>query len=147
MPQPGADGNAGGLGYAGAMVPPVTTPPPRPRLVRPADEPPAQVAAGPTRPGRRSPLLPAALAVATAAALAAGGGWAVSSRRVAALESQVAELGGALDAARAEITARQLHLEELRGAAADLEDRVAALRVLAERAPTVPAPPAVPAGD
>jgi hypothetical protein len=50
----------------------------------------------------------------------------------------VAELGGALTAARAEIAARQRHLEALRGAAADVEARMAELRALAEQTPTAP---------
>ena len=120
---------------------PVPTPPSRPRLVRPEDAPAA--ASEPAQPrARRLWLLPLALA----AALVAAAGWGVTARRAAGLEARVAELGAALDAARAEITARQRHLEALRGAAAEVEARVAELRTLAEQTPTAPAA-AAPAGS
>jgi len=122
-----------------------TPPPSRPRLVRP-DEP-VDPPAGEARPsGRPGWLLPLALA----ATLIAAAGWGIEARRAAHLQARVVELGGALDAARAEITARQRHLEALRSAAAELEARVGALRTLAERSPTAPsaapAPAETPAG-
>jgi hypothetical protein len=63
-------------------------------------------------------------------------------RRAAALEARVAELGSALEAARAEITARQRHLEALRGVAAEVEARVTELRTLAEQTPSASVAPA-----
>jgi hypothetical protein len=82
--------------------------------------------------------------------LVAALGWGAASRRAAGLEARVDELTAALGTARAEITARQQHLESLRGAAAEVEARVAELRRLAEQTPTAPvaapAPPAAPTG-
>ena len=122
-----------------------SNPPPGPRLVRPEDGPSPPVAA-PRPPTRRAWLLPLALA----AALVAFAGWGFSAHKASGLEARVAELSGALDAARAEITARQRHLESLRGAAAEVEARVAELRTLAEQTPTAPvvapAPAEAPAG-
>jgi hypothetical protein len=125
-------------------MPPAPNPPPRPRLVRPDDAPPIAPAEAGRSPARPSRLLPLALAVALAAALAAAVGWGVTARRAAGLEARLVELGAALETARAEITARQRHLEAVRGAAAEVEARVAALRALAEQPP---APGAAPAGD
>jgi Tfp pilus assembly protein FimV len=123
---------------------PASTTPPRPRLVR-SDEPPSD--AGAPRTSRWRPwLLPLLL---LALAVVAAVGWGSESRRSAELEAQVAELGGALEAARGEIAARQRHLEALRGAAADVEARVVELRALAEQAPTAATParaPEAPAG-
>jgi uncharacterized coiled-coil protein SlyX len=110
-------------------------PPSRPRLVRPDDAPPAPAGAA----ARRAWLLPLALA----AALVAAAGWGLAARRAITLEGQVAELSGALAAARAEISARQEHLEALRGAAAEVAASVAALRALAEQ-PPIPAAPVPP---
>jgi len=120
---------------------PASTPPSRPRLVRP-DEALPPTAGTPRPSGRRSWLL---LLVVIGALLAAAG-WGTASRRAAGLEAQVAELNGALEAARAEIAARQRHLEALRGAAAEVEARVAALRTLAEQPPTAPVAAPAPAG-
>jgi hypothetical protein len=113
------------------------TPPPRPRLVRPEE--PLEAPPSPA-PRRELPrwLLPALL---LAALVVAGVGWSSATRRAAALEARVAELAAALGAARAEIVARQRHLDAVRSAAAELEERVAALRALADRSP-VPAPAA-----
>lgn len=123
---------------------PASPPPSRPRLVRPDDVSPPPDAARPT--ARRAWLLPLALVAVVVAAL----GWGVASRRAAGLEAQVTTLSAALEAARAEITARQSHLEALRGATAEVEARVAELRRLAEQAPTAPAagpaPAAAPTG-
>jgi hypothetical protein len=117
---------------------PATPPPSRPRLVRPDEPSPPPAEPSRARPPRGRGWL---LALALAATLVAAAGWGSSSRRVAALEARVAELGGALTAARAEIAARQLHLEALRGAAADVEARVTALRALAAQTPAAPAEP------
>lgn len=123
-----------------------TPPPPRPRLVRldEASAPPRDAA--PARPRRGRAWLPI---LAVVAALLAAGGWGLSARRAATLEARVGELEQAVAAvrselaeARAEITAREQHLEALRSAAADVEARVAALRALAEQGPARPAPPA-----
>jgi hypothetical protein len=92
----------------------------------------------PTR-SRAWRLLPVLLAVAL---LVAAAGWGLAVRRAAGLEARVAELTGTLAAARAEIEARQRHLEALRGAAAEVEARVAELRALADRTPTAPVDPA-----
>ena len=118
-----------------------TNPPPGPRLVRPDDGPTA-AADAPRRTARR----PWLLALALAAALVAFAGWGITARRASGLEARVAELSGALDAARAEITARQRHLEALRGVAAEVEARVAELRTLAEQTPTAPVVAPAPAG-
>jgi len=120
---------------------PASTPPSRPRLVRP-DEALPPTAGTPRPSGRRAWLLPLVVIVA----LLAAAGWGTASRRAAGLEAQVAELNGALEAARAEIAARQRHLEALRGAAAEVEARVAALRTLAEQPPTAPVAAPAPAG-
>jgi len=120
---------------------PASTPPSRPRLVRP-DEALPPTAGTPRPSGRRAWLLPPVVIVA----LLAAAGWGTASRRAAGLEAQVAELNGALEAARAEIAARQRHLEALRGAAAEVEARVAALRTLAEQPPTAPVAAPAPAG-
>ncbi len=119
---------------------PASTPPSRPRLVRPDEGSPPSPGAAPA-PARWRWLLPLALL----AAFVAAAGWGAASRRAAGLEAQVHALSAALEAARAEITARQHHLEALRGAAAEVEARVGALRRLAEQAPTAPVTTPAPA--
>jgi hypothetical protein len=123
---------------------PASPTPPGPRLVR-ADEAPPPAAAPPRPAGGRAWLLPLIVLVALVAAL----GWGRASHRAADLEAQVTALTGALEAARSEITARQRHLEAVRGAAAEVEARVVELRALAERSPTAPGalPPEAPGGN
>lgn len=129
-------GTPEGPGYAAGMSSPPS--PPRPRLVRPDEAPPAPTAPG--RGGRRRAWL---LPLALAAALVAAAGWGLEARRATGLAGRVAELEGALGAARAEIGARQRHLEEVRRAAVEAEAGMAALRALAERDPAA-APEAAP---
>lgn len=121
-----------------ATLPVMASPPtpPRPRLVRPDEPPPTP---GPAEPAiRRTWLLPLAIA----AALVAAAGWGIEARRASGLAGQVTELTAALGAARAEIGARERHLESVRSAAAEAEAGVVALRALAERDPTAAVPPA-----
>jgi uncharacterized protein HemX len=138
-------GTPEGPGYAAAMPSPPS--PPRPRLVRPDEAPPAPAA--PDRDGRRAAsawLLPLALA----AALVAAAGWGLEARRATELAGRVAALEGALGAARAEIGARQRHLDLVRRAVVEAEAGMAALRVLAERDPAAapePSPAARPGGE
>lgn len=82
------------------------------------------------------------LPLAIAAALVAAGGWGLAGRRAAALTEQVAELEGRIRNQQAEIQARQDHLENLRSAAAAVEEQVSALRLLVDRDPAarMPAP-------
>ncbi len=111
---------------------------PRPRLVKRAED---STSADPVRVGRRLGWL---LPLAIAAALVAAIGWGLEGRRAAVLTEQVAELEAQVQVQRAEIAARQEHLESLRSVAAAVEEQVATLRLLVDRDPTAPVSPPPP---